>query len=261
MLTRTRLTPSLTPSLNPSLTLALAPLLLTLLGVVAAPAHADVARPAVGQCRQLAMAQVDAASDPSAPGSCTAKHNVQTIAVVDVPDLATLTEEEFAIVGDAVCEAPLYRTIAGPLSTAKLTAYTLVFFEPTAAQLAAGESWVRCDLAINGGARLGQLPKHRLKAPVLRTRTIPAAAANCVKAAPPRSLDAGSYYRTTCAKKHDLRAVSTVKVAGKAKVRPGDRKFLKAARADCPKSWVWASWPSVGGWLAGDHLLVCYVAD
>src|SRR5262249_26943336 len=137
---------------------------------LASPASAAGATPKVGQCHQLTPRQIAAIADAKRAGSCSTRHNLQTVAVVTSPtSLVGLTEEEHAELGSRLCSPKLAKALGRTATVREQTAYDLFFFAPTQAQIAAGARWIRCDVGLVAVAQFPSLPKKRLSRPIIGT--------------------------------------------------------------------------------------------
>jgi hypothetical protein len=121
-------------------------------------------QPTVGQCHHYGYQQMQAPTDSSAPVSCDdPTHTAYTIAVIPLPTGVTLPFENnhnaTNVVGDACQQATDHVTgIGNGVLFSRLLG---AFFEPTAAQRAAGQAWVRCDVVVpaTDNKHLVPLPK------------------------------------------------------------------------------------------------------
>lgn len=216
------------------------------LGSLGLVSPASAAVPKVGQCHQLTWSQALAASDSKAAVSCTARHNLQTIAVITASkSLAGMTLEQLAVEGDA-CLRPLYRTLSSSMTKRALTAYTLFTFAPTAEQRAAGARWIRCDLALAHDRAIAPLPRHKLSSPVVPTR---------IKDGIRRCLT-GRQYLTTCTQPHAYRAVKAFVMDQAA--YPTAARWHAAADRRCQTGWDLAYIATRAAWRAGQHTVTCY---
>jgi hypothetical protein len=222
--------------------------LLTAAGLtLALPSTADAAgaRPRTGQCHQLTYRQAWAQSDTKRAVACSARHDMQTIAVVTSPiSLAGLTDEQLST-AERACY-PAFLKAVRPLSRYAMTAYDLWTFVPTPAQRSAGARWIRCDVALWRGAGLAPLPRHRLPRSV-----VPQHLTDSVRAClTQRKLT------TTCDQRHVLRAVTAFSMSQAA--YPSREQFIAAADRRCPAGWDYATWPGQVSWSYGVHTVTCY---
>jgi hypothetical protein len=183
-------------------------------------------KPVVGECRSLTLAQASAKSDTSAPIDCAKAHNSRVIAVRNLPPGTTYadldTNAKLLRAGTDICY-PAFRTaVGGTDRIIDRTAYTFLFFRPTAQQAARGARWLRCDLAIVHGSRYGNLPTDAV--PALKSSTIPASAKRC--------LAGTNHVTTTCTATHNYRATGSFTVS--LKTFPGTKRITQIGRNRCP---------------------------
>jgi hypothetical protein len=201
-------------------------------------------RPTVGQCHQLTIPQVVAVSDTKRAVRCTARHNLQTVAVVTSPTtLAGLTDEQLRAAGEA-CLRPFFKAL-GPMTRQAVTNYDLFMFAPTAEQRAAGARWIRCDVGLVRASRLAALPRHRLPKPIVPSRVTDNI----------RTCLTQGRVATTCNQRHAYRAVKAFVLAQRA--YPTNRQLRRAANQHCQKGWdlTYAATPIA--WAHGSHTIVC----
>lgn len=214
-----------------------------LLGASPLAAPAQAATPLVGSCHQLTLDQaMTGRSDPSVPVPCSGSHTTQTVAVVASPSLTGMTDDQISAQGARLCAPALIKAEGTRLRFAQ-TAYQGLFFAPTAAEVAAGESWYRCDIALRAGTSLARLPKH-LPRPLV-PRRIPDSVRICY---------AGSLL-TTCSHRHTQRSIGAF--TSPAKPFPSKAAFLRYARAKCPGSTGYL-YPSTTDWNSGYRVIVCF---
>ena len=157
-------------------------LLTTLPAAQAAGTPAAAAKPVVGECRKLNAAEAAGASDSSTPIPCAETHNDRVIAVRRLPKGVTWgdldTDHQVVMTGVKLC-TPTYRSALGQTGRVRdRTAYSFLFFAPTAQQQAKGARWLRCDLVLVHGKKLAALPTD--DEPALTGPTPPDAVARCL---------------------------------------------------------------------------------
>ncbi len=228
---------------------------------LAAPAYAghSTARadttPTVGECRSLTMAQAAAASDTSSPIACSSAHDDRVIAVADLPSGVSYADLDDVGIRNAAATLcyPAFRNALGQNDRVRgRSAYTYLYFVPTAAQRTAGARWLRCDLTVRHGARLGDLPTDRV--PALSTHRVPTKVTRC--------LTGRDHLVTVCSASHTYRATGSFTVD--LKRFPGHARMQRIGRNRCPAlvstdrdfrfTWV----PAFAYNLAHDHTVVCY---
>lgn len=230
---------------------------------LAAPADAGGAaaskaatKPAVGECRSLTLAQASEASDTSAAIDCAGAHNDRVIAVPKLPRGVTYadldTDATLTRIGTRLCY-PAFRAAAGRDDRLRArSAYTWLFFVPTAQQRAGGARWLRCDLALRRGTTFADLPTDR--EPALEGSTVPAAVKRC--------LVGSTHLTTTCSATHGYRVTGSFTVD--LKKFPGRQRMLQIGRNRCPalvstdRSFLFSWTPRDVFDVARDRTMACY---
>jgi hypothetical protein len=219
-----------------------------------APARA-AGTPAVGECRSLTLAEAEQSSDTSAAIDCSFAHDARVIAVPDLPSGVSYGDLDSVGVLHTAARLcyPAFRAALGQTDRVRdRSAYTYLYFVPTAAERAAGARWLRCDLTLRHGATLGDLPTDRV--PALATRRVPAGVARC--------LAGRAHLVTVCTASHSYRATGSFTVD--LKRFPGRARMARIGRNRCPAlvstdadfrfSWL----PAFAYNLAHDRTIVCY---
>jgi Septum formation len=211
-------------------------------------------KPTVGECRTLTAAQAAARTDTTAPSGCGTAHDDRVIAVPHLPTGVSwtgLSDAQIVKQGIKAC-TPALRTALGQNDKVRdRSAYDLVFFQPTAAQIAAGARWVRCDLVLRRGKTLADLPTDR----------IPALSGLPLKKRVTRCLKGTHHIVTTCSSTHSYRATGSFTVASTS--FPGRTALVRAGRAKCPsrvdsRSYLF-TWKAKVIWnLVHDRTVVCF---
>lgn len=210
------------------------------------------ARPKVGSCHALTYQEAAGKSDPDAPVACDRRHTSRTFLVPTVP--AGIRMDDMDALGrlvDRKCDPAYERTVSRSIRARLMSAYTYFWFAPTAAQVRQGARWVRCDVALVGGAVLAPLPT-KVRRPALGK-------------APHRDTEARCYLGkkkgygvTVCSRPHQYRAVKVFQ--GKGKSYPSERRLYTMARQGCRPAAgrAWATFnPSREQWEAGFRYFVC----
>lgn len=223
----------------------------------AGAAKATTGKPSVGQCRSLTMAQASAASDTSSPTRCSGAHNDRVIAVPNLPKGVSYGELNTAgkvrTVAVRLCYRPFRKALGQTDLVRDMTAYSYLYFVPTAQQRAKGAHWLRCDLTLRHGLTLGNLPTDRK--PALTRKKVAANVRRCLTGG-------ASPVTTSCTTKHRYRAAGAVKIA--IKKYPGRKAMVKIGHNRCPAITTTDAdyrftWSSKTVWnVAEDHTLVCY---
>ena len=238
--------------LTGTLTLALAAA-----GLLAGATSADagpLAQPAVGECRNLTAAEAAARTDPTLPISCTKAHDDRVIGVPDLPAgvvWTDLTDIQIVKQGIKLCTPAFRRTLGQNDNVRDRSAYDFVFFQPTADEIAAGATWIRCDLVLRHGSALAALPTDRT--PALSGLPLGNKVARCLKGT--------NHLTTTCTSKHSYRATGSFSVRSTS--FPGRRALVRAGRAKCPSRvnsrFFLFNWKPKLVWnLVHDRTVVCY---
>lgn len=215
----------------------------------ASPSHLT-SKPAVGRCRNLTAAQAAPMTNSSPTVPCSSPHTTYTFAVPNLPrsvNVKHLTSAKLEVAGIRAC-MPGYRKLLGrSWGVEEQSVLNFSFFAPPAAQRAHGARWVRCDLILIDGPKLGQLPTvHR---PVLGSG-IPDAVRRCYT-------QDGHY--VPCTETHNERAVTAITVHSTKRLT--EQQFIKQGEARCPAGdRAFFSWPNKYDWALGDHVEVCYRA-
>lgn len=218
--------------------------------------RAGTSKPAVGQCRHLTLAQASAASNTTAPIRCRSAHNDRVIAVRNLPKGVTYAELNTAAkvkkMAVRLCY-PAYRAALGQNDQVRdRTAYSYLYFVPTAKQRSSGARWLRCDLTLRKAASLGNLPTDHK--PALKSKRVPKGVARC--------LAGKALVTTTCSSPHVYRAAAAVKID--IKKYPGRSKMIKIGRSRCPAIITTDAdfrftWSGKTVWnVVRDRTLVCY---
>jgi hypothetical protein len=229
--------------------------------IVTAPAEAGGARaatakPAVGQCRNLTLDQASAASNNTAPSGCKSAHNDRVIAVKNLPKGVSWGELNTPAKVNTMAVRLCYPAFRGALGqndqVRDRTAYSYLYFVPTAKQRSKGARWMRCDLTLRQAASLAKLPTDRK--PALKGSRVPSGVARC--------LAGKRLVTTTCTSSHRYRAAAAVKID--IKRYPGRKQMIRIGRSRCPglittDADFRFTWSGKTIWnVARDHTLVCY---
>lgn len=230
-----------------------------LAGLVTSPAEADPPGPdhgiaTVGECRTYTYDQAMQMSEDSAPVDCTTSHTAQVLATPHLPDGMGWDATEQGVqaryrVMARACYPAFQAHLGRTESLRHKSAYTMMWFEPTAAQKERGARWLRCDLVLQRRQSLRTLADAT--APVLHRAPLPHREARC---------ETGTHVRTTCDSRHRWRATGTYLV--RQDTYPRRRAFIRLADQKCPRrtssrDWF-ARWSSRVMWRAGDHMIVCF---
>lgn len=204
-------------------------------------APGSTARPAVGQCRDLADRSVPLPSDSTPVVDCSQTHTTQTYFVGRYP--AGESKPSTGLAG-ATCQKQLGAGLGVTQRSAALSAYQVVFFGPDAAQWAAGARWFRCDVALIAGTHLLPLPS------TLMPKPLPTSLQGCLtqQGAP-----------TPCDQAHLLRAFATFVYTGSK--APSTARGQAQGKAKCPSGTAYATPPTADDVKHGYRIGVCWQTE
>lgn len=212
-----------------------------------APPEPRFGLPKVGQCHQMGYAQSKAPVFLGAKVPCRKAHTSLVIhaGVVNAAVTAQTPVARRRAVARKVCEPAFRRLVGGTPALRATSLLTWVFFAPSAAELARGASWVRCDAIARSARQLVTLPATT---PLLR-KGLPEQLRVCQDN---KGVD------VSCARPHQFRVEAVFSPSGQA--YPG-QAFTSAARDRCRAlmNGALGYWqpPSRAGWAAGDHYVRC----
>ncbi len=222
----------------------------TATALLAAPVEAqtDTTPPAVGTCHTVTFREAGARSDPDPAVACSQPHTTVTHKIIRLNrpvnwgNTAHLNRTAIAKCGRA-----LINYFNGRAKALQMSAYSVVWFEPTAAQKRAGAAWMRCDVAIIAPGSLQRLSAR----PLLGSLPHPDRIAKC------RQGESGQYRRTPCSRRHSYRATFAVKYPGR--TFPGQRRIAAFAHRKCDArlNAYYAEWPLRADWQGGFRHIVC----
>jgi hypothetical protein len=234
------------------LSAAVAALVAATLTTVTAPANAadpTFGAPAVGQCFDMDVEELAAASYVEAPVDCAGTHTARTIAVALLPDdLAYASTGKLTRFALETCFPAQRKVLRTSLLGMRMSAYNVGYFLPTPEQQAAGARWLRCDLVLGGGTTLEPLPAKVALGKLPYKRSVS------------RCLTGGDFLLTVCSSRHSFRATAAIKV--KASRFPSEKAWKRIGTQRCRSAVTSRSyrfgWPSKPAWKAGDRALICY---
>lgn len=227
-----------------------------------------VAAPELGACRLLTPADVAVRSNATRTVDCTERHTAETFAVGTLPsELADAAYDDPAIATWAAttCQGDLREFLGADESLAIRSVVSWAWFRPSAKAWDDGARWYRCD-AVGGGdtsrsyvalptSARGLLDQR----PEKRDRWMVCAIGASVGSAP----------KVPCTRKHDWRAVGTIKVGQPADAYPGD-DAVEATTSDFCQTFVggWLGYPDdydfgftwfhAAEWATGNRRSVCW---
>jgi hypothetical protein len=209
-------------------------------------------KPAVGECRQLNLAQAYRASNSTTPIDCAESHTSRVIVVGRLPRKLSWkdSEEVLARAAARICQPAADQALGQNAKVRDRSAYSWLWFVPTRAQRSHGARWIRCDQVLYGGDRVLALPTD--ETPALSGQALPDSVARCMTSA--------KLYTTTCARPHAWRATGafTLRQAR----YPTERQQQAVTDRRCPalvssRQWRWTLRGKTT-WRLGDHTFVCY---
>lgn len=230
----------------------------TLALVAPAPSQADdpsedgpgYQAPVVGECHQLGRDQVYEVTDTTDPVPCSKKHTSEVVAVTELP-ADTDWEPGSDDLIDAITKhcIPAFRKALGAgVKKIAMSSYAWSWWIPTRAQRKHGATWFRCDVSRWNNGSLGTLPEDfRLRGALTKAER------NCI------TVSRRGYIHSSCAGRHNFRAVKAFIVPGKNARLPSRETFLRFAERHCPGQGWYATWQGTAEWKSGDHSLTCYL--
>jgi hypothetical protein len=247
---------------------------LTLLTACGAPADPDVdpqqvdavETPELGSCRVLDPDDVAEPSNATKTVDCSAKHTAQTFAVGELPDgLAEAGYDDAAVSEYAyqTCSTKFQRFLGADESLVMRTVVSWAWFRPSEEAWDKGARWYRCDVVGGGEQTEGYADLPETAEGLLQGRPqdewMVCVAGDSV---------AGSA-RIPCSRKHDWRAVTTIKLGDPEDDYPGDRLAEVTTRDFCSDSvGAWLNYPvdyefaytwfHEAEWEAGNRRSVCW---
>lgn len=233
----------------PTVVAALAAVLLPIGSASAVPST----DPQVGDCHDYGMKIAAKEHETSAPVNCNQDHTARVIEVRDLPDGKSWSDYDLvalARMSSRYCYPKLWEALGRTDKVRDMSAYSFYWFTPTKAQRQDGARWIRCDIALNGGRHLLNLPTDAQ--PALPSGKLPKTVARCLTANTP--------YTTTCSHRHAYKAVGAFRM--KVDHYPSQRKLQKIAVRSCgrfvhTRAWYWTT-RGRSGFAQGDHVMVCY---
>lgn len=214
----------------------------------ASAADPNLGAPAVGQCFDMSVEELAAASYVEAPVDCAGTHTARTIAVALLPDdLAYTSTGKLTRFALETCFPAQRKVLKTSLLGMRMSAYNVGYFMPTPEQQAAGARWLRCDLVL-GGVSLQPLPGKVALGKLPYKKSVS------------RCLTGGDFALTTCSTRHAYRATAAIKI--KADRFPKEKAWKRIGTQRCRSAVTSRSyrfgWPSKAAWKAGDRALICY---
>ena len=226
-------------------------------GLLATTTSADagtLAKPVVGECRNLTAAEAAARTNTTLPTGCRKAHDDRVIGVPDLPQgvvWTDLSDTQIVKQGIKLCTPAFRRALGQNDNVRDRSAYDFVFFQPTADEIAVGATWIRCDLILRHAGALGDLPTDQK--PALSGLPLSNKVARCLKGT--------NHLTTTCSSSHSYRATGSFSVRSAS--FPGRKALIRAGRAKCPsrvnsRSFLFTWKPKLVWNLIHDRTVVCY---
>jgi hypothetical protein len=227
----------------------------------AGPAHAGTSTapmtgaPTVGTCSTMTAAQAGARADHSTAVKCSLAHTAQVAGVVRLPSRLqwdTASDRDLYRVIARRCLPKVDAVLGRSTRTRDASAYDLLWFTPTKAQIAQGARWLSCSVELRQARSLARLPTSTT--PFLPAGALPDKVARCLTR---------SALTTRCSARHRWRATGTFTVTGS---YPGRTKLNHKAEDKCRsrvtpgKAYRWTYQDKVTWNAGGDHVVVCYSA-
>jgi hypothetical protein len=211
----------------------------------AAPPY--LAKPKVGECHDLTVKDIQAATETKKPVPCSERHTTVTVAVVDAPAGKTTGDDRTLQVGQA-CGPGYTKALGGDSKTRAKTLYSLAWFSPTKAQKAKGATWMRCDLALTALNRAY---------PISGDEPLLADGPTTKELACGRLSGSGAkatWIFVPCATKHQFVLNSMVAAGVDATYKDAE----KAAKKACLLKGGLYSWSHADQWGIGDRWYICW---
>ena len=209
--------------------------------------------PAVGACSTMTPAQAAAPADRSTVVECSLKHTAQVAGVVKLPvtlQWDTATDHALYRVVARRCLPKVAAMLGRSTRTRDSSAYDVLWFRPTKAQITQGARWLSCSIELRQGRSLAHLPTSTT--PFLSAGALPDKVARCLTK---RALT------TRCSAAHRWRATGSFTVSGS---YPGQKKLNGRADKKCRTrvkaglAYRWTYQDKVTWNVGGDHVIVCY---
>lgn len=209
----------------------------------------------VGECRSYTAAERAQRVEDSSPVDCGSRHTAEVIAVEQAPrkyEMGGDPDLRLTRFANSVCDSAFRHTLRIRHEETHLVAYTYSWFLPTRAQLARGARWVRCDVNLLDGSRLGALSR---RTPEVGYYDIDRSERRCLT---------GTFLAVACTEPHAWfsRGVATVPDG-----RYSTERIDAAARARCPsvlhrgdRRYLWIR-PTEYAWTGGERHVTCYARD
>ncbi len=116
---------------------------------------------AVGECRNYTADDRMESTEDSSAVDCAGRHTALVVKVEIAPSKYELSGKPNTQLSNFAYETclPAWRNAVGAThAQSHLVAYTYSWFKPTKSQLELGARWIRCDVNIYDGEKLGDLP-------------------------------------------------------------------------------------------------------
>jgi len=228
-----------------------------------------VEAPENGACRNLTPSDVALPSNASKVVDCSRKHTAETFEVGELPDElqdADYDSDELGAFAYQTCSSKLQEFLGADESTVMRSIVSWAWFRPSEKAWDDGARWYRCDVVGGGEESKSFALLPRTAAGMLAQGAVNDDWMVCVNGASVQSAP-----KIPCSKKHNWRAVTTIKVGGPDLTYPGDEAVEKTTRDYCSQSvGAWLGYPKdydfgytwfhEGEWKAGNRRSVCWAA-
>jgi hypothetical protein len=202
--------------------------------------------PVVGECHEITYAQAAEVSDSSAPVDCSAKHTLMTIQVGTIPESVWSkgSKQRFEY-AEGICRDAheAYFGLSPKILALSMFNYYF-YFLPNATEAAAGERFVRCDVARVAGSKLYPLAADP------RFTELTKQVARCMTA---------RYRFTACTGAHRFYPYAAVTLPRRPAAGREARVVGRRCQAATGRRAPAVSWP--GGNWTDDNIGVCYRLD
>ncbi|MFT4084687.1 MAG: septum formation family protein [Nocardioides sp.] len=204
--------------------------------------------PAVGDCRQTTYQAASKATSDSPVVDCSGSHTTLTYYVGQFSTGTTSVKDADMNSAGYTCQQHLAQALGVSKDVAPLTAYSFVWFRPTAAQWATGARWFTCELALIEDGDFANLPTDDTLVPDDLTDAY-------------RACITSDGIRTTCDQDHVFRADAVWTSQSTSSKRPSSTSLTAEGQQACGSSSDYVTAPSASFWKLGDRQGVCWAPD
>jgi hypothetical protein len=223
--------------------------------------------PELGACRMLTPADVEQPANATRTVDCEDKHTAETFAVGELPDEFDDVEYDDQQVGEyayRTCTQKFEKFLgAADESLVLRTIVSWAWFRPSENAWADGARWYRCDVVGGSAASTDYKPLPETAKGLLLGRPDD----RWLVCAVGETVVDGK--KVPCAKDHDWRAATTIKLGEPGDEYPGDAVVASRTKAFCAESIkAWLNYPArfeyaythfhEAEWEAGNRRSVCW---